>query len=251
MKCLPRRRKRPRPFARNTRTTSSASATEHWSSERSFTATSFQRNNFDFAGNEMPAFGRPPEAQPPDPVATTPACGWTGSCSTPTGYKDKAIQQCYEAGYVATNPGNVSLPDQADYYVRHVLHALAWEIPYIRYGMISDVATVILQQLGSDRLLPSLPRGESTSLPMWRWQRGAWSWMGQVCPDGSHGQPSAQVLEFNKPDARALLGVLDIARPESGRSAGRAGCELCLTVFVSVDDQGSSKTSTARLRNCA
>lgn len=96
--------------------------------------------SFDYAGNETGSYGRPPEAQPPDYIANNASLWMDRMLLDHYGYKDKPIQQCYEACYVNTNPGNVSLSDQADYYPRHALHALAWNIPTIRYGMMNDVS---------------------------------------------------------------------------------------------------------------
>lgn len=95
---------------------------------------------FDYAGNESAVFSRPPEAQPPDFVANNASLWMDRMLLDHYGYRDKTAQQCYESCYVNTNPGNVGLADQADYYVRHCLHALAWKIPTIRYGMINDVS---------------------------------------------------------------------------------------------------------------
>ena len=99
----------------------------------------FPAEDFDFSGHESAAFARPPEAQPPDPVTNNASLWMDRQLLDHYGYKDKPLGQCYETVYVNTNPGNVSPREQADYYVRHALHGLAWNIPYIRYGMISDV----------------------------------------------------------------------------------------------------------------
>ena len=42
------------------------------------------------------------------------------------GYHDVSLRQCYEICYPSTNPGNLSLHTQAAYYVRHILHSMAW-----------------------------------------------------------------------------------------------------------------------------
>ena len=55
------------------------------------------------------------------------------------GYKDKKLTQCHEICYPNSNPGNLSLTTQADYFVRHAMHSLAWGIPQIRMGIIGDV----------------------------------------------------------------------------------------------------------------
>ena len=54
-------------------------------------------------------------------------------------YRDKTITQCYEIGYPCTNPGNLTLEEQANYFIRHMLHSLVWQIPLIRMGSITDM----------------------------------------------------------------------------------------------------------------
>ncbi len=94
---------------------------------------------FDSAGNEAPSFGRPPEAQPPDCVAHNASIWMDRQLLDAYGYKDRPVSLCYETCYPATNPGNLSLTDQADYLVRHGLHSLAWNMPEIKLGQISDM----------------------------------------------------------------------------------------------------------------
>jgi hypothetical protein len=99
----------------------------------------FPAELFDSAGNESATFGRPPEAQPPDCVAFNASIWMDRQLLDAYGYKDKPVSLCYESCYPATSPGNVSLTDQADYLVRHALHALAWEMPEIKLGQICDM----------------------------------------------------------------------------------------------------------------
>ncbi|HJT77733.1 MAG TPA: hypothetical protein VJ739_11075, partial [Gemmataceae bacterium] len=94
---------------------------------------------FDSAGNESASFGRLPEAQPPDCVAQNASIWMDRQLLDAYGYKDKPVTQCYETCYPATNPGNLTEREQADYFVRHSLLALAWGIPELRYGCISDM----------------------------------------------------------------------------------------------------------------
>jgi hypothetical protein len=94
---------------------------------------------FDSAGNESGSFGRMPEAQPPDCVAYNASIWMDRQMLDAYGYKDKPVTQCLEVGYPATNPGNLTLTQQADYLVRHGLHALAWGIPQIKFACISDM----------------------------------------------------------------------------------------------------------------
>lgn len=94
---------------------------------------------FDSAGNESGTFMRMPEAQPPDIVAYNATLWMDRQVLDAYGYKDKAVTQCYEIGYPGSNPGNLSWRTQADYFVRLGLHSLAWNIPYIRIGCITDM----------------------------------------------------------------------------------------------------------------
>jgi hypothetical protein len=55
------------------------------------------------------------------------------------GYKDKPVTMCHEVCYPCTAPGNLDQQTQADYFVRHSLHALAWGIPEFRPGVLTDV----------------------------------------------------------------------------------------------------------------
>jgi hypothetical protein len=99
----------------------------------------FPAELFDSAGNENPTFGRPPEAQPPDCVTFNASIWMDRQMLDAYGYPDKPVTLCYESCYPATSPGNVSLRDQADYLVRHSLHALAWGMPEIKLGQICDM----------------------------------------------------------------------------------------------------------------
>lgn len=99
----------------------------------------FPTEMFDSAGNEAPGFGRSPEAQPPDCVTHNASIWMDRQMLDAYGYKDKPVTQCYEMCYPATNPGNLSLQNQADYLVRHGLHFLAWNMPEFKLGQICDM----------------------------------------------------------------------------------------------------------------
>ncbi len=99
----------------------------------------FPAELFDSVGNEAGVFGRPPEAQPPDWVANNASLWMDRVMADHYGYRDKPVTQCYEITYPSTNPGNLSLATQADYFVRHAIHSMAWEVPTIRVGLITDV----------------------------------------------------------------------------------------------------------------
>jgi hypothetical protein len=97
----------------------------------------FPADLFDSAGNESPSLGRPPEAQPPDFVAFNASIWMDRQLLDAYGYKDKPVTLCYESCYTTSMPGKEQ--EQADYLVRHALHALAWQIPEIKLGQICDM----------------------------------------------------------------------------------------------------------------
>src|SRR5262249_19789616 len=99
----------------------------------------FPAELFDSAGNESAAFGRPPEAQPPDCVGHNSGVGRAGQLPDPYGSQGKPVTHCYELCYPSTNPGNLDERTQADYFVRHALHSLAWGMPHVKAGCISDM----------------------------------------------------------------------------------------------------------------
>ena len=90
-------------------------------------------------GNEAGNFMRMPEAQPPDWIANGPGLWMDRTLLDAFGYTETPLRQCYEMCYPGTNPGNLSLRTQASYFVRHMMHSLAWEIPIIRACLITDV----------------------------------------------------------------------------------------------------------------
>ncbi len=96
-------------------------------------------DKFDSAGNESGVFGRMPEAQPPDIVAMNAAIWMDRQLLDRYGHTNKPVTLGYEVIYPSTNPGNLSYDTQADYMVRHALHALAWGMEHIRPGAISDM----------------------------------------------------------------------------------------------------------------
>ena len=99
----------------------------------------FPTELFDSRGNEAGCFMRMPETQPLDFVANNAGLWMDRQILDAYGYKDKPITQCYEICYPNTNPGNLSLRTQAGYFVRHAMHSLAWGIPVIRQGSITDM----------------------------------------------------------------------------------------------------------------
>jgi len=99
----------------------------------------FPAELFDSRGNEAGCFMRMPETQPLDFVANNAGLWMDRQILDHYGYKDKPITQCYEICYPNTNPGNLSLRTQAAFFVRHAMHSLAWRIPVIRQGSMTDM----------------------------------------------------------------------------------------------------------------
>ncbi len=104
-----------------------------------FARNKFPSELFDSRGNEAGSFMRMPETQPLDFVANNASLFMDRQILDHYGYKDKPVTQCYEICYPSTNPGNLSLRTQAAYFVRHAVHSLAWSIPVIRGGSITDM----------------------------------------------------------------------------------------------------------------
>ena len=91
------------------------------------------------AGNECGSFMRPPETQPTDFVSNNAGLWMFRKILDHYGYRDTKVHQCYEITYPNTNPGNLSYETQAAYYVRHIMHSLAWRIPKISVGSVTDM----------------------------------------------------------------------------------------------------------------
>ena len=102
----------------------------------------FPKELFDSCGNEAGSFGRMPETQPLDFVANNASLWMDRQILDAYGYADKPITQCYEVCYPNTNPGNVRLllTQPASTSSRATcVHLLAWGVPVIRPGCITDV----------------------------------------------------------------------------------------------------------------
>ena len=89
-------------------------------------------------GCEPCSFARLPEAQPPDYLAVNASLWMDRTMLDGYGCRETPIRMCMEISFPATNPGNLSLRTQADYYVRHAMHMLAWRIPVIRPSWLAD-----------------------------------------------------------------------------------------------------------------
>ena len=142
-----------------------------------------------------------PEAQPPDLITCNASLWMDRQLLDAYGYKDKAVTMCHEVCYPSTNPGNLDLETQADYFVRHAMHALAWGIPEFRPGILTDVGgNYRMSHWGSSGFCRCKP--EFNVKPSFV----AFATMTLVL-DGAHfvrvvPTPSASlyVLEFNRPD---------------------------------------------------
>ena len=99
----------------------------------------FPAELFDSAGNESGSFGHLPEAQPPDWLVNNASLWMDRQLLDAYGYRDKPVTQCHEVCYPATTPGNLDPRTQADYFVRHAIHSLAWGVPRFQPGLIMDV----------------------------------------------------------------------------------------------------------------
>jgi hypothetical protein len=163
----------------------------------------FPAELFDSAGNESPSLGRPPEAQPPDPVAYNAGIWMDRQLLDAYGYKEKPVTMCYESCYTTSSPGKQQ--EQADYYVRHALHALAWKIPEFKIGQICDQGNgFYFSQYGPIGLCRARP--ELNVMPSFvavatltRVLDGAQ--FARVVPLGS---PALYGLEFTRPDGTAV-----------------------------------------------
>jgi hypothetical protein len=99
----------------------------------------FPAELFDFGGNENPTFSRLPETQPPDQIANNASLWMDRQLLDAYGYTDKKVSQAHETLYPSTTPGNLSYQSQADYFVRNALHSLAWGMPRISLGSLTDL----------------------------------------------------------------------------------------------------------------
>src|SRR5690606_33006797 len=74
------------------------------------------------------------------------------------GYANKRVHQSYETCYPGDNPGNLSSADQANYFVRHALHSLAWGMDFIHLGMLMDVGnSYYYSNWGASGLVRAIP----------------------------------------------------------------------------------------------
>lgn len=99
----------------------------------------FPKELFGSRGNEAASLMRLPETQPLDFIGNNSGLWMDRQVLDHYGYKDTPLRQCFETCYPNTNPGNLTESTQAAYFVRHMMHSLAWRIPIIRFGSITDM----------------------------------------------------------------------------------------------------------------
>lgn len=99
----------------------------------------FPRNELQWIGNESGNFMRMPETQPTDSIANNSGLWMLREIADHYGYKDLPLAQCLEIGYPDSNPGNLTEETQAAYFIRNIMQSLAWRIPIIRPGCITDM----------------------------------------------------------------------------------------------------------------
>jgi hypothetical protein len=200
----------------------------------------FPAELFDSAGNESAAFGRPPEAQPPDCVAHNAGVWMDRQLLDAYGYKDKPVTHCYELCYPCTNPGNLDERTQADYLVRHALHSLAWGMPHIKIGCLSDMGnSYYFSNWGASGFCRSRP--ELSVKPSFV----AFATLTRVL-DGAKfvrdlplGSPTLYGLEFERPDGGRACALWTVRGRRPVRLTGDA------EAWTRIDDQGSESALPA------
>ena len=192
---------------------------------------------FDSLGNESLGAGIPPEAQPPNWLANNASLWMDRQLLDSYGYADKPVSQCHEVCYPSTNPGNLDFTTQADYFVRHALHSLAWGVPAFRPGILTDVggnyrwshwgASGFCHAIPEMNVKPSFVAFATMTLQL----------------DGAKfvravplGSPALYGVEFVRPDRSQLLALWTLRgeRPLTLTLDGNAAWKL-------VDDQANEK----------
>ena len=123
----------------------------------------------------------------------------------------ETLTQCHEICYPNTNPGNLSLTTQADYFVRHALHSLAWGIPQIRMGIISDVgASYYYSNWGASGFVNAYPemnvKPSFVALATMTWVLDGAKFNKVV----DLGSPSLYGMAFDRPDGKHVLALWTI-----------------------------------------
>ena len=206
----------------------------------------FPAELFDSGGNESGSYNRPPEAQPPDWIANNASLWMERQMLDAYGYKDKPVTQCHEICYPNTNPGNLSLTTQADYFVRHAMHSLAWGIPQIRMGIICDVGgSYYYGNWGGVGLLQLLPRVERQAVLRGPGHHDLGAGRRQVPQGRRSGQPEPLRRGLRPARRPARAGPVDDPRPAAGafevQGHGRRRFQL-------VDDQANETVAAGQGR---
>jgi hypothetical protein len=202
-------------------------------------------DKFDSAGNEAGVFGRMPESQPPDIVAMNASIWMDRQLLDHHGYADKPVTLGYEVIYPNTNPGNLDYRAQADYYVRHSLHALAWGMEHIRPGAISDMGNSYrFSNWGSSGFTRYRPefsvKPSFVSFATMTWVLDGAKFVRVI----DTGSPSVHAMEFDRPGGGKVLALWTIrgARPVTLRFDQPDGIRV-------IDDQ--ARETSPRIRRGA
>ncbi len=197
---------------------------------------------FDYAGNEAACFQRLPETQPLDFTALNASLWMDRQLLDSYGYRDKGIYQSYETCFPGDNPGNLSSETQAEYLVRHALHAMAWGMSHIRLGMLMDVGdSYYHSNWGAAGLCHAVP--EVNVKPAFV----AMATLTEVL-DGARfvkvhdtGSASAYALEFKKPTDEHVLAFWTVRgqREFTVRTSGSG--------WGIVDGQGNESEAASRI----
>ncbi|MFG0261397.1 MAG: hypothetical protein ACF788_03305, partial [Novipirellula sp. JB048] len=171
----------------------------------------FPAELFDAAGNEAGVFGRMPERQPPDIVANNASIWMDRQLLDHYGYQDKGVVQCYEITYPSTNPGNLSYGTQAAYFVRHILHGMAWRIPEIRVGSLTDMGnSYYFSNWGSSGIFHKLPevnpKPSAVALGTLTWVLDGATFEREI----DLGSDSLFGLAFLRPDGKRVVALWTI-----------------------------------------
>lgn len=168
----------------------------------------FPSELFDAGGNEAGSFHRMPETQPPDTIANNASIWMDRKLLDAYGYGDKPVRQCFEVGYPNDNPGNHSAVTQANYFVRNALHSLAWGMPFIHVGEITDVGnSYYFSNWGAAGFCKAYPEMEVK--PAFVAMATLTSVMDGATFVRVHdlGSPSLYVLEFLRADGQTVLAM--------------------------------------------
>ncbi|HOJ39444.1 MAG TPA: hypothetical protein PK644_03140, partial [bacterium] len=98
----------------------------------------FPKEYVDAFGMEGVAGWKMPERQPE--LGNFQEVWWLQELKKHYGYEDIPVSSGFEWICRCTQPGALSFQDQAAYYVRDALHALAYGMPSINIGLLDDVA---------------------------------------------------------------------------------------------------------------